>query len=209
MSTAKLKVTVSCDGVKEVLFFRTSFFNNGIPLSNQFPIINRVFQRLVKPGYQVRVCRANVSRPVNGWYTLEEVFVWLHTVRLSKTIYENVITKPARIESKEHMFRMPDGIAVKEKWVVGYGKYEGMAFIRVDSKSNYLKPNMLELKAFLASKLGCNIGIGANYTLWISPYQMCVSNIQRFYGTTSDLIIITEVIDHPAEYRTVKRVVEL
>jgi len=84
MSTAKLKVTVSCGSVKEQMYFRTSFFNNGIPLRNQFPIINRVFQKLVKPGYQVRVCRAHVDYPIDGWHNLDSVFAWLPTVRLHR-----------------------------------------------------------------------------------------------------------------------------
>lgn len=210
MATAKLKVTVSCGSAKEVVLFRTSFFNNGIPLRNQFPIINSVLQKLVKPGYQVRVCRACVDHsPIGGWRTLEEVLVWLPTVRLHKTVYETVITKPAYTEMKEHCFRMPTGISVTDKWICEYGEYTGITFMRVDSKSEYLKPCMAEIKDFVADKLGCRVNIGINNTLWISSYEMKVDSIKRFYGVDADLIIINEVIEHPAECKTIKHVVEL
>lgn len=209
MATAKLKVTVSCGSTKEVVLFRTSFFNNGIPLRNQFPIINRVLQKLVKPGYQVRVCRACVDHsPIGGWRTLEEVLVWLPTVRLYRTVYETVITKPAWREEKDHTVMMPAGIKIKETWINEHGDYAGMTFVRVESKVNYLKPIMTELKDFLAGKLKVKVGIGANNTLWVSPYQMNISFIQHF-NTCYDVLCLTEVIYHPAECKTIKRVVEL
>lgn len=209
MATAKLKVTVSCDGVKEVMFFRTSFFNNGIPLRNQFPIINRVFQKLVKSGYQVRVCRACIDYPIDGWHNLDGVFMWLPTVRLHKTVYETVITKPEWTEEKMHVITMPKGIGIKETWINTYGDYVGMTFIRVESKVDYLKPVMLDLKDFLAAKLDVRVSVGANNTLWISPYQMKINFIQHFKGTNSDVLCLNEVIEHPAECKTVKHIVEL
>jgi len=210
MSTAKLKVTVSCGSVKEQMYFRTSFFNNGIPLRNQFPIINSVLQKLVKPGYQVRVCRACVDHsPIGGWRTLEEVFAWLPTVRLYRTVYETVITKPACTEIKEHYFRMPNGVSIIDKWICEYGEYTGITFMRVGSKSKYLKPCITEIKDYVADKLGCRVNIGINNTLWISSYEMNVDSIKRFYGVDADLILINEVIKHPAECKTIKHIVEL
>lgn len=208
MATAKLKVTVSCGSVKEEMYFRTSFFNNGIPLRNQFPIINRVFQKLVKPGYQVRVSRGCVDYPIGGWHNLDSVFAWLPTVRLHKTVYETVITKPAWREEENHTVMMPAGIKIKETWINEYGDYAGMTFIRVESKADYLKPVMTELKNFLADKLKVKVGIGVNNTLYISPYQMNINFIQHFHGGY-DVLCLTETIHHPAECQTVRHIVEL
>jgi hypothetical protein len=207
MSTAKLKVTVSCGGVKEEMYFRTSFFNNGIPLRNQFPIINRVFQKLVKPGYQVRVSRGCVDYPIGGWHNLDSVFVWLPTVRLHKTVCETVITKPACIEYSSQLVVMPEGIKAKEVWINQYGEYEGFAFIRVESKHEFLKPIMSELRDYLAAKLKCKVGIGVNNTLWVSPYQRKFSELCK--SPSGKIVSFKETIHHPAECQTVRHIVEL
>lgn len=207
MSTAKLKVTVSCGSVKEQMYFRTSFFNNGIPLRNQFPIINRVFQKLVKPGYQVRVCRAHVDYPIDGWHNLDSVFAWLPTVRLHKTFCKLIITKPAHIEYRWQTVRMPDTVEVSETWINEYGDYKGFAFIRIKSRHEYLRPNMLELRNFLAEKLKCKVGIGVNNTLWIGTYYRQFSELSK--SPSGKDVIFKETIHHPAEYQTVQRTVEL
>lgn len=209
MSKAKIKITVSCGETKREVYCRTSFFNNGIALKNQFCVLHAFLQDLVKPGYLVKVGKASGNLNDHMWYSLEDVLRILPLIRLSRTVYEKVLVKPAWTQVKDYDIRMPEGIKVEETWINEYGDFEGFTFIRVVSKFDHLKPVMTEVRDKFAETIGCKVGIGINNTLWISPSRKKITHIQRFNGYKADLICFTEEIHHPAEYKIVKRAVPL
>lgn len=135
------------------------------------------------------------------------MFAWLVDVKLTKTVYETVIVKPAETEHRWQHVMMPQGIEVEYVWITQYGTYEGFAFIRIKSKYSCLKPIMLEVKTHLESRLKCKVGIGINNTLWISPRQRCYSELRK--SLSGNEVIFKEIIHHPAECKIAKRFIEL
>lgn len=205
MSKAKIKITVSCGETKREVYCRTSFFNNGIALKNQFCIFRAFLQNLVNPGYMVKVSKASGNLNDHAWYSLEDVLRILPLIRLYRTVYEKVLVKPAWTQIKYHDVYMPEGIKIEEKWI----SESGFTFIRVASKFDHFKPVMTTVRDKLAERIGCRIGIGINNTLYISPLSKKITFIRKFNGGKADLICFTEEINHPAEYMIVKHTVQL